>query len=112
LSGSAQFGAVFENFAANVGFWGALAWCLTPGMRLYGIATLSVLAAACIVKALRSGEAIFAVYGVTYSALTLSCLEAQIIKDSLSAAVFALMTVVGGALLLWNLSRRVKAAQA
>jgi hypothetical protein len=112
LGGSAQFGAVFETFAANVGFWGALAWCLTPGMRLYGLATLSLLAAACIVKALRGGEVIFAVYGVTYSALTLCCLEAQIINDSLFAAVCALITVVAGALLLWNLSQRVKTAQA
>jgi uncharacterized membrane protein len=81
-------------------------------MRLYGLATLSVLAAVCIVKALRSGETIFAVYGVTYSALTLCCLEAQIIDDGLFAAVLALITVAAGAFLLWNLSQRLKAAPA
>ena len=112
LGGSEQFGSVLENFAANVGFWGALTWCLTPDLRLYGVAVLAVLAAVCIMKALRSGEQIFAVYGITYSALTLCCLEAQTIKDSLSAALLALATVLGAAFLLWNLSQRVKAVQA
>ncbi len=112
FGGSAQFASVLENFAANIGFWGALAWCLTPGLRLYGFAALCVLAAACMVKALRSGEVIFLVYGITYSALTLCCMEEQIIKDSLLAAMLALATVVAGALLLWNLNQRVKAVRA
>ncbi len=112
FGGSAQFASVLENFAANIGFWGALAWCLTPGLRLYGFATLCVLAAACIVKALRGGEVIFLVYGITYTALTLCCMEEQIVKDSLTAAMLALATVVAGALLLWNLNQRMRAVRA
>lgn len=112
FGGSEQFESVFENFAANIGFWGALALCLTPGLRLAGVAILLVLAAACIARTLRSGAAMFAVYGTVYSALTLCCLEAQVIKDGLSATLLALATVVGGALLLWNLNQRVKAARA
>jgi hypothetical protein len=112
FGGSAQFADLLENFAANIGFWGAMSWCLTPGLRLYGFATLCVLAAACTLKALRSGEVIFLVYGITYTALTLCCMEAQIIKDSLFAAMLALATVVAGALLLWNLNQRVRAVRA
>jgi hypothetical protein len=108
---SAQFASVLENFAANIGFWGTMAWCLTPGMRLYGIMALCVLAAACMVKALRSGEVIFLVYGITYTALTLCCMEEQIVKDSLLAAMLALATVLAGALLLWNLNQRVRAVR-
>jgi hypothetical protein len=112
FGGSAKFGSVLENFAANVGFWGALVWTVTPGLRLYGVTMLLVLAAACIVKALRSGEVIFVVYGVTYTALTLCWLEGQTLGGGLPAALLALATVVGGAILLWNLSQRVKAVQA
>ncbi len=52
LGGPKSFESVFENFAANIGFWGALALCLTPGARLLGLGLLAVLAAASIFKAL------------------------------------------------------------
>jgi hypothetical protein len=109
FGGSAQFEHVLENFAANIGFWGALALCLTSGTRLEGLAVLLVLAAASIVRALRSGQEVFAVYGTAYTALTLACLEAQVVKHSLAAALLALMTVLAGALLLWNLHGRMQA---
>lgn len=106
------FESVFDNFAANIGFWGALALCLTPGTRLVGVAILIALAAACLVKALRSAQEMFAVYGAAYTALALCCLEAQVVKHGLSAALLELATVVAGALLLWNFHRRLKGAPA
>jgi hypothetical protein len=109
LGGTESFESVFENFAANIGFWGALALCLTPGARLAGLAVLSALTAASIFKALRSEEEIFAVYGTAYTALTLCCLESQVIKYGLALLLLELTTVVAGALLLWSFHRNAAA---
>jgi hypothetical protein len=109
LGGSAQFDSVFENFAANVGFWGALALCLNSGTRLAGVAILCALAAACIAKALHSNEEVFAVYGTAYTSLTLCCLEVQIIKPVLFGALLELTTIIVAAMLLWNIHRRLRA---
>jgi hypothetical protein len=100
---------VFENFAANIGFWGALALCLTPGARLSGLGLLAALAASSIFKALRGREEIFAVYGTAYAALTLCCLEAQVIEYGLAVLLLELATVIAGALLLWSLHRNAAA---
>jgi hypothetical protein len=96
LGGPESFESVFENFAANIGFWGALALCLTPGSRLLGSSLLAALAAASIFKALRNREEIFAVYGTAYAALTLCCLEAQVIKFGLASGIFALAALIVG----------------
>ncbi len=109
LGGSAGFESVFDNFAANIGFWGALALCLTPGARLLGLGLLAALAGASIFKALRSGEEIFAVYGAAYTALTLCCLEAQVVHYGLGLLLLELTTVVAGALLLWRFHGHVTA---
>jgi hypothetical protein len=112
LGGSVQFETVFEHFAANIGFWGALALCLASETRLMGLAILMVLSLACTVKALRSKEEMFAIYASAYSSLTLCCLEGQVMKAGLAAALLQLITVVSGALLLWNFHGRMKALPA
>ncbi len=112
LGGAESFEYVFENFAANVGFWGALALCLTPGARLAGLGILIALAGASITKARRSGQEIFAAYGTAYTAFTLCWLESQVIEYGLAALLLELATVIAGALLLWNLHRNANVAQA
>jgi hypothetical protein len=109
LHGLVTFESVFENFAANIGYWGALALCLTPGARLFGLLLLAALAAASIFKALHSKEEIFAVYGTAYAALTLCCLEAQVMTYGLGVLLLELATVIAGALLLWSFHRRAAA---
>ena len=70
---------------------------------------MAALAAASILKALRSEEEIFAIYGTVYVALTLCCLEAQIIEYGLGVLLLELATVVAGALLLWSFHRHAAA---
>jgi hypothetical protein len=108
LGGPEAFEPVFENFAANIGFWGALALCLTPGARFLGLGFLAAFAAASIFKALRHEE-VFAVYASAYTALTLCCLEAQVLQYGLAVLLLELATVVAGALMLWGLHRRAAA---
>jgi hypothetical protein len=109
LGGSVAFAFVLENFAVNVGFWGALVLCLTAGTRLPGFAILIALAAVSIIRALRSRQEIFAVYGTVYTALVLCWLESQVIQPGLFVLVLELATVIAGALLLWNFHRRASA---
>jgi hypothetical protein len=111
LGGPAAFESVFENFAANIGFWGALALCLTPGHRLAGFLILSALAAASVYKAMHSDEEIFAVYGTAYTALALCCLESQVIKYGIAVLLLELATVVTGAVVLWGFHRNAKTAR-
>ena len=112
LRGPAQFEAVFEHFAANIGFWGAMALSIDPPSRLMGLAILIALAFACTLKALRGKEEMFAIYASAYTSFTLCCLEGQVMSSSLAEALLQLATVVSGALLLWNFHERIRAVPA
>lgn len=68
----ARFAEVFEHFAANVAFWGALAWCSDPGDQLFGVPLLLALAAVALRRAISTQRETFAVYGIGYAALGLS----------------------------------------
>ena len=111
LGARQPFQETFEHFAANFGFWGAVALCLSPGRRFIGVACLGALAAVTIRNGLQSGLEIFVIYGVGYITLGLFCLETQLIGYGLLAAVVtALATVAGAAILMGQLHRAVKAA--
>jgi hypothetical protein len=45
------------------------------------------------------------VYGTAYVALTLCCLEAQVIHYGLAVLLLELATMIAGALSLWSLHR-------
>jgi hypothetical protein len=103
-----SFEDVFEHFAANIGFSGALALCFTPDTRLAGVATLLALAVVSIRKGLHHRQEMFVIYGTSYTALGLSVLEAQIIATGLLSTVLELATVVTAVVLLWTFHRRMK----
>src|SRR5262245_52452927 len=90
---AARFREVFEHFAANLAFWGAVGWCSSADVRVVGVVTLLVLAAIAIRKALRSGAESFAVYGIGYTALGLSLVVAQVTDLTLFGATLVLVIV-------------------
>jgi hypothetical protein len=108
LEGSEQFVEVFEHFAANLGFWGALALCGSPASRAPAIALLLVLAVICVYKGLRNREEAFIIYGIGYTAVGFCIIEAQIAGEAVTAAALALGTVVAALVLLWQLHQRLK----
>lgn len=109
---AARFREVFEHFAANLAFWGALGWCSDAHDRVIGVLALSALASVAIRTALRSGIELFAVYGVGYTALGLSIVVGQILKlPSLSGAVAVLVIVLAATVVLRHLHERLKEAQ-
>jgi hypothetical protein len=111
LDGTPQFKQVFQHFAANLGFWGALALCVTPNSRLAGLVVLIVLAVASIRQGLQSSQEIFVTYGIAYAALGLCFVEYQI-ASGVWAALLELATVIVAVILLWRLRHLTNAAAA
>ena len=110
--GTAEFREVFEHFAANVAFWGALALTFAPGTRLAGTVALLAIGAVSIGKGLRDREEAFAVYGVGYTALGLCVLAAELSGDGLLAALLGLGIVTAAVIALWRLHALIKPAAA
>lgn len=106
-----QFQETFEHFAVNLGFCGAIALGLGSDTRLTGVACLVALAVVTIRHGLRNARELFVIYGVAYTALGFLCLEGQVIKGSLPAAVAGLLTIIGAVMLTWHLHRRMKGSE-
>jgi len=100
---AAEFREIFEHFAANLAFWGAVGWCSDASMRVVGIVTLLLLAAVAIRRALRSGEESFAVYGIGYTAFGSSVVVAQVTDLGLFGATLVLVIVLTAAAALRRL---------
>src|SRR5579863_9358861 len=64
FGGNPAYLYVFENFAANAGFCGALALCFVKETRLAGLVALLSAAIVSIAKARRDNQEIFLIYGV------------------------------------------------
>ena len=110
-SNAARFREVFEHFAANLAFWGAVGWCSNAHMRVIGVVTLLLLAAIAVRKALRSRAESFAVYGVGYTALGLSLVVAQVTDLALFGATLVLVVVLTGAAVLRRLHDILKVSR-
>ncbi len=111
LGGAMAFVEVFEHFAANLAFWGALALTFGGDTRVAGTALLLALAVLTIRKGLRARDEAFVIYGVGYGAVGLCYLELHLKDDLLAAVVLALATVTAAVALLWRLREQMKAAR-
>jgi general stress protein CsbA len=110
--GAPQFEGAFEHFAANIGFWAALALTLSSDTRYAGVAVLVALAVASIRKGMQESQEVFVIYGIAYTAGGLCYLEAQIIGEGLFAALVELATVIAAVILLWRFHQKLKVSVA
>jgi hypothetical protein len=108
---AARYREVFEHFAANLAFWGAVGWCSNAQMRVLGVITLALLSAIAVRKALRSGAESFAVYGVGYTALGLSLVVAQVTDLTVLGATLVLVIVLTAAAVLRGLHDVLKSSR-
>lgn len=104
----AAFRPVFEQFAANLAFWGALSWCLDTRLWPAGLAALLVLVAVSLRRALRARAELFAVYAVGYGALGLIFLIARFSGFGVLGVAQVLLVVLLAAALLRYLHARVQ----
>ncbi len=102
------FTAVFDHFAMNVAFWGAIAWCHPLPWLLAGLPLLAALSALAIRKALHEGREMFLVYGIGYAALGLCIAIAPRISGGRAAAGFVLLVVCVAAASLWQLRQKIR----
>jgi len=103
-----RFTDVFDHFAANLAFWGAIAWCLEWPWAFAGLPLLGALAYASVRRGLRIGRESFLVYGVVYAAIGLGAAVAPELHGLTTQLGFVLVVVCAAAALLWRLRRRLR----
>jgi Predicted membrane protein (DUF2157) len=103
-----RFSDVFDHFAANLAFWGAIAWCAERPWLAAGLPLLAVLAWASVRRGLDTGREAFLVYGIVYAAIGLCAAVAPRLHGMTTALGFVLVVVCAAAATLWQLRRRLR----
>ena len=103
-----SFSDVFDHFAANLAFWGAIAWCLEWPWLAAGLPLLAGLAYASVRRGLDTGREAFLVYGIVYAAIGLCAAVAPRFDDTTASLGFILIVVCAAAAALWQLRRRLR----
>jgi len=106
------FSDVFDHFAANLAFWGAIAWCAEWPWLAAGLPLLAALAWASIRHGLDTGRESFLVYGIVYAAIGLCAAVAPRFDDTTASLGFVLIVVCTAAAALWQLRRRLRESAA
>ncbi len=109
LGAKRDFVPVYEHFAGNLAFWGALALGFADSTRLIGVVLLAALTTGAAMLGLRRSRESFIVYAIGYATFGACVLEAQLLRDALPVALAILTTIVIAAVLLWRLRAAVKA---
>jgi hypothetical protein len=103
-----RFNDVFEHFAANLAFWGAIAWCMEWPWLVAGLPLLAALAYASVRRGLDTGREAFLVYGTVYAAIGLSAAAWPHIHGTTPSLGFVLIVVCVAAVVLWRLRQRLR----
>ena len=106
------FRDVYRQFAANFGFWGALALGADSSTRWIGAAVLLVLAVVVGRVGLAERRESFLLYAVGYSTIGLVWLESMLLGSFLFTSWIGLFTVIGAVMLLLKLRARLKESTA
>jgi hypothetical protein len=102
-----RFTDVFDHFAANLAFWGAIAWCLESPWLYAGLPLLAALAYVSVRRGLDTRREAFLVYGVVYAAIGLGAAIAPRLYGLTVQLGFVLIVVCTAAATLWWLRRRI-----
>lgn len=105
---SSGFRDVYRQYAANFGFWGALALGAASSTRWIGALTLLVLAVVVGRVGWRERRESFLLYAVGYSTIGLVWLESLLLDGYLVTSWIGLATVISAVVLLLNLRSRLK----
>jgi len=102
------FSNVFDHYAANLAFWGAIAWCLEWPWLATGLPLLAALAYASVRRGLDTGREAFLVYGIVYAAIGTSAAIVPRLHGMTVSLGFVLIVVCAAAVTLWQLRRRLR----
>ena len=107
-----RFSDVFDHFAANLAFWGAIAWCPEWPWVVAGLPLLLALGYASVRRGLDTGRETFLLYGTVYPAIGVCAAVLPHIRGSTPSFGFVLIVVCVAAAALWGLRRRLREANA
>jgi hypothetical protein len=107
-----RFSDVFDHFAANLAFWGAIAWCAEWPWLAAGLPLLAALSFVSVRRGLDSGREAYLVYGTVYAAIGICAAALPHIRGSTPSLGFVLIVVCVAAAALWRLRRRLREASA
>jgi hypothetical protein len=105
---ASRFTEVFDHFAANLAFWGAIAWCLESPWVFAGLPLLGALAYVSVRRGLGTGREAFLVYGAVYAAIGLGVAITPRLHGLTTQLGFVLVIVCAAAATLWHLRRRLR----
>jgi hypothetical protein len=103
-----QFSDVFDHFAANLAFWGTIAWCVEWPWLAVGLPLLAALAYASVRRGLDTGREAFLVYGIVYAAIGICAAVVPHLQGMTASFAFVLVIVCAAAATLWQLRRRLR----
>jgi hypothetical protein len=103
-----SFSDVFDHFAANLAFWGTIAWCLEWPWLAAGLPLLAALAYASVRRGLDTGREAFLVYGIVYAAIGICAAVTPRLHGMTASFAFVLVVVCAAAATLWRLRRRLQ----
>ncbi|MGB7904240.1 MAG: DUF2157 domain-containing protein, partial [Steroidobacteraceae bacterium] len=102
------FSNVFDHYAANLAFWGAIAWCREWPWLVAGLPLLAALAWASVRRGLDTGREAFLVYGIVYAAIGICVAVVPRLHGMTASLGFVLIVVCAAAATLWQLRRRLR----
>jgi hypothetical protein len=102
------FSDAFDHFAANLAFWGTIAWCLEWPWFAAGLPLLAALAYASVRRGLDTCREAFLVYGIVYAAIGICAAAAPRLHGMTASLGFVLIVVCAAAATLWQLRRRLR----
>jgi hypothetical protein len=85
---------VFEHFAANLAFWGALILVFRQDSRWIGAALAVIFAVASVGWGLRTNTVAFVLYAYVYGIIAVDVLVCSYIHDGVVAAMYLLFSSV------------------
>ena len=103
-----SFSDVFDHFAANLAFWGTIAWCVEWPWLAAGLPLLAALAYASVRRGLDTGREAFLVYGIVYAAIGICAAVVPRLHGMTTSFTFVLLIVCAAAATLWQLRRRLR----
>ena len=103
-----RFSDVFDHFAANLAFWGTIAWCVDWPWLAVGLPLLAALAWASVRRGLDTGREAFLVYGIVYAAIGICAAVVPRLHGMTTSFSFVLIIVCAAAATLWQLRRRLR----
>ncbi len=103
LNRKADFGPVFEHFAANVAFWGAVSLTSGRDTRPLGLIVALMFAGASLAHGFRRRREMFVIYGCVYALIAVDIVIVDLLhEDVLVALYLTVSTIAAIAALFWT----------